>query len=154
MLPTANADLNIYALPVGQGDCTVIQWSNTIWRGNNHSGILGSKKSKTGFTSDKLMHYLYGQRIEYLFLTHQDKDHINYVQELFSKLSEQNIPYPIVYHSCPWDRYGIEVPNLDHREIKHCCPCGSINICQGNVDLKVVASALNNCPPAPNKSQW
>ena len=148
MLPTANADLNIYALPVGQGDCTVIQCP-TQFGGEITIVDIGSKKSKTGFTSDKLMHYLYGQRIEYLFLTHQDKDHINYVQELFSKLSEQNIPYPIVYHSCPWDRYGIEVPNLDHREIKHCCPCGSINICQGNVDLKVVASALNNCPPAP-----
>ena len=42
------------------------------------------------------------------------------------------------------------MPNLDHCEIQHCCPCVDINIiCQGNVNLTVVASALNNCPPAP-----
>ena len=86
MLPAANADLNIYALPVGQGDCTVIQCP-TQFGGEITIVDIGSKK-KTGFTLDELMQYQYRQRIECLLLSHRDEDHVNYVKELFSKLSE------------------------------------------------------------------
>ena len=148
-LPNADANLNIYAIPVGQGDCTVIQCPST--KGGKITIVdIGSRKS-TGFSKNDVINYLSGQYIEYLFLTHSDKDHVNYVVSLFGDLLANQIPYPPVYHSCPWSRYKINVPNLVHNEIKTCCPCNSVTICQGAVTLNILASGFNKCPTSsPN----
>ena len=148
-LPNPDANLNIYAIPVGQGDCTVIQCPST--KGGKITIVdIGSRKS-TGFSQNDVINYLSGQYIEYLFLTHSDQDHVNYVVSHFGDLLANQIPYPPVYHSCPWSRYKINIPNLVHNEIKTCCPCNSMTICQGAVTLKILASGFNNCPTSnPN----
>ena len=148
-LPKADGNLNIYAIPVGQGDCTVIQCPST--KGGKITIVdIGSRKS-TGFSQTDVINYLSGQYIEYLFLTHSDQDHVNYVVSLFGNLLANQIPYPPVYHSCPWNRYNINIPNLVHNEIKTCCPCNSMTICQGAVTLDIVASGLGKCPTSsPN----
>ena len=148
-LPSPDANLNIYDIPVGQGDCTVIQCPST--KGGKITIVdIGSRKN-TGFSQTDVIKYLSGQHIEYLFLTHSDKDHVNYVVSLFGDLLANKIPYPPVYHSCPWSRYKIKIPNLVHNEITTCCPCNSMTICQGAVTLKILASGFNKCPTSsPN----
>ena len=150
-LPAANANLNIFALPVGQGDCTVVQCPA---RTGGHITIVDIGSTKvTGFDKTAVIDYLSGQVIDYLFLTHSHKDHINYVEGLFDDLLAHGLPYPPVYHSCPWSRYNINIPDLNEHEITRCSPCETYKICDDTVDLKVLASELNNCPTSesPNR---
>ena len=139
--PAADGNLNIFAIPVGQGDCTVIQCP----KGDITIIDLGSRKS-TGFGQQDLINYLNGQNVEAIFLTHSDLDHTNLLMPFLSSLKAQGKPYPLVYHSCPWTRYGVKVPGLKTTEIKSCCPCGTIKICGKAVDLEIKASGYNNCP--------
>ena len=132
---------NIFAIPVGQGDCTVIQCP----KGDITIIDLGSRKS-TGFGQQDLINYLNGQNVEAIFLTHSDLDHTNLLMPFLSSLKAQGKPYPLVYHSCSWTRYGVKVPGLKTTEIKSCCPCGTINICGKAVVLEIKASGYNNCP--------
>ena len=87
-LPKANGNLNIYALPVGQGDSTVIQCP----KGDITIIDLGSSKS-TGFSQKDFINYLYGQKVQAIFVTHSDKYHIiNYLKPFLSSLKSQGIP--------------------------------------------------------------
>ena len=146
-LPAADGNLNIFALPVGQGDCTVIQCPN----GDITIIDLGSRKS-TGFDSQDLINYLNGQNVEAIFLTHSDLDHVNLLMPFLNSLKAQNKSYPPVYHSCPWTRYGVNIAGLKTTEIKSCCPCKTINICGNAAALEIKASGYNNCPDPNDES--
>ena len=95
-LGPADNNLNILALPVGQGDATVIQ--RTVQDGGKITIVdLGSTKD-TGFGKPEIVHYLYGHHIEYIFLTHADKDHCSYVDGILN--DRQPSQYPTIYHPC------------------------------------------------------
>ena len=147
---SANSDLNIYALPVGQGDSTIIQCPSQF--GGSITVVdSGSCKSTNYMTAQDVAHFLSGQMIEMIFLSHPDKDHINYVDAILQGRSH----YPVIYHSCPWNTntYGkfIKTTGLTHRQINNCCgktgknACHQYTICQGNVKVNVLASGLGGC---------
>ena len=95
-LPSADANLNIYALPVGQGDLTVIQCPSAY--GGTISIIDAGSSANTGFTKSDVLDYLNGQYIERVILTHPHADHINYIGDILTQASK----IPPVYHSCDW----------------------------------------------------
>ena len=154
-LPDADENLNIYALPVGQGDCTVIQCPR---RDGNKITIIdaGSGTEGIGFNRERLVKFLSLRErganrvtIQSIFLTHPDEDHINYIDAILNAYGS-----PVdVYHSCGWEHYNdlahahpIQVPSCCGR---NCIP--PITLCeggdQGNVILRVIGSEYtgNNC---------
>ena len=92
----ANSDLNIYVLPVGQGDSTVIQCPSQ-YGGNITVVDSGCCKSTNYMIAQNVTNFLNGQTIEMIFLSHPDKDHINYVDAI---LQGQNL----VHLSCIEER--------------------------------------------------
>ena len=94
-----------------------------------------------------------------IFLSHPDKDHINYVDAILQGRS----PYPVIYHSCPWNAntYGKYIKTTGLNPIKigspDCCgktginKCPQYTICQGNVKINVLAAGLGGCTGNKNK---
>ena len=79
-LPPANDNLNIYALPVGQGDCTVIQCPRTgTGNGKGAVTIIDAGTFKDHFDPKAFGNYLKGARIKYVILTHPHKDHYSLI---------------------------------------------------------------------------
>ena len=143
-LPPPDDDLHIYALPVGQGDSTVIQCPRAD-DGEISIIDMGSSKS-TGVSEDDLVRYLNGQRIKYMILTHPDTDHIKYVD---SVLDSYNKSVP-VYHSCPWKKYKVYSPNAVPNRVTKCCGkegCDLVlTLCPtSGATLEVVGSEYYNC---------
>ena len=152
LLP-ADDNLNIYALPVGQGDCTVIQCPS---RDGNVITIIDAGSSRvTGFTRDDLVNFLELNEvtINSIFLTHPDEDHIKYIDDIL-KAYKDNVT---VYHSCDWGKYTertrAKVNSSYAREIRvpYCCGqnCNqnqhSRILCEkSGVRLKVIGSEYNN----------
>ena len=96
-LPFPNSDLNIFALPVGQGDSIIIQCPA------QYGGFVtvvdsGSCKSTNYMSAQNVSDALKGHIIEKIFLSHHDKDHINYVDAIVQGRN----PYPKIYYSCKW----------------------------------------------------
>ena len=108
-LPKPDGNLNIYAIPVGQGDCTVIQCPREL--GGKISIIDIGSTTKIGFNQEKVANYLSGETIEIVILTHADEDHINYLNAILKPLAPS--AYPKIYHSCHWKSYKDKVGNLD-----------------------------------------
>ena len=149
----ADSDLNIYALPVGQGDSTIIQCP--IQYGGYVTVVdSGSCKSTNFMTKEDVATFLTGQMIEKIFLSDPDKDRINYIDAIMQGRN----PYPTkIYHSCQWNAntYGkyIKTTGLTHNQIggPSCCgktgtrACPQYTICQGNVKVNVLASGLGGC---------
>ena len=121
-LPPADDNLNIYALPVGQGDCTVIQCP--IADGGKITIIDAGSTKETGFTQDRLIRFLrLRQRgansvtIKSIFLTHPDQDHINYIDAILNAYKDNHNDNVPVYHSCDWGTYTQK--NKTTKEIVH-----------------------------------
>ena len=149
-LPKANNDLNIFALPVGQGDCTIIQCP--ITHGAKISIIdIGSRDSR-GFKREDVVDFIDNQVIETVILTHPHEDHINYLDAVLNGISDTS-KYPVVYHSCNWSQYfSIKHDITKRHRIEQCCneSCPVLDICNGNVILDVIASEQANCELSPN----
>ena len=86
-----------FALPVGQGDCTVIQCPSAY--GGEISIIDAGSSANTGFTKTQVIDAFNGQTVETIILTHPHDDHINYIEDIL-KVIKGGIP-PI-YHPCDW----------------------------------------------------
>ena len=88
VLPPPSGNLEIYALPVGQGDCTIIQCPN----GNlvvNDCGSSGGNR----VTPQQIQAFL-GNRIGdvvAIFITHPDRDHFNYLYSIPWTTSVQKV---------------------------------------------------------------
>ena len=149
-LRDADDKLNIYALPVGQGDCTVIQCPR---RDGNKISIIdaGSRTEGIGFNRERLVNFLRLRganrvTIQSIFLTHPDLDHINYIDAILNAYKE-NVT---VYHSCHWKTYNgrVQSPFAQHQRVNRCCgrDCQEYVICPNtHVNLRVIASAFNRC---------
>ena len=169
-LPRANDNLNIYALPVGQGDCTVIQCPRPNGDGRSVITIIdaGSNRKKIGFNRVEVVNFLRLRerganrvRIEYIFLTHPDEDHINYIDAILDAYNES----VSVYHSCDWTKYTerirgrITSGHADPIKVPSCCGqnCNqnqhSRTLCmKSGVRLKVIGSEYTgqNCETNKN----
>ena len=162
-LRDADDNLNIYALPVGQGDCTVIQCPR---RDGNKISIIDAGSSKgTGFTRHHLVNFLRLREvtIQSILLTHPDMDHINYIDDILNAYGR-----PVhVYHSCTWRphynrwvtlRDGDQETRVPHCCGQHCIP-HTITLCEGGnegnegaVILRVIGSEYTNTNCAGNKN--
>ena len=89
-IPPASGGLEIYALPVGQGDCTIIQCP---------TGTLivldcGSSSCSPQFSAQQVQNYL-GNRINdvsTIIISHPDCDHYNYLYQInFNATNIQNV---------------------------------------------------------------
>ena len=84
-MPPPSNDLVVYALPVGQGDCTVIQCPKI--RGNNHGGNIvlmdcgTSSRQNNQFSATNVESFLGNQinKVVAIMITHPDRDHFNYI---------------------------------------------------------------------------
>ena len=146
-LPQADDNLNIYALPVGQGDCTVIQCPRTSTvNGKGDITIIDAGTFKDHFDPKAFGNYLKGARIKYVILTHPHKDHYSLIDSILDGHTEKLK----VYHSCELGKYkGVKKlnPNESSR-IKKCMgkkECNTeLKLCD-SVTLKVIASELEEC---------
>ena len=159
-IPDADDQLHIYALPVGQGDCTVIQCPKA--KGGPTKGVVtiidaGASNSR-GIDGQGIVDFLTGTELNFAVITHSHRDHFSYMNTILNYYKKK-VP---VYHSCPWSRYknhvksGYAVPT----EIGS---CSSIDDCENrnlpiaslctNVDAKLsfVASAVGECKGNPNQ---
>ena len=171
-LPPADDKLNIYALPVGQGDCTVIQCPRAD--GDRITIIDAGSSKVTGFTREDLVDFLRLDEvtIQSIFLTHPDLDHIKYIDAILDAYNdnENDNDNVRVYHSCDWDRYtrrigrrrgrgrivpAIRLVHENQRTKVHSC-CGPncnqdehlVTLCEvSGVTLRVIGSEFtnNNC---------
>ena len=140
-------NLTIMALPVGQGDATIIQCP--VQYGGKLTVVdMGSSKYKGFMSKQDVAKYLEGFIIEKVFLSHPDKGHNNFLDAALDNLHPQD--YPIIYHSCDWTKYRkyIKTTGITTERIPFCCGrnCPFFKICEGNVTIAVLASEQNNCP--------
>lgn len=158
-IPDADDKLHIYALPVGQGDCTVIQCPRGV--DDPVKGIVsiidaGSSTKDLGINGQDIKDYLEGTRLHYVFLTHADADHLNYMDDILMSRDHE----VSVFHSCSWNKYGCYISSLNAvpQTVPHCfniqscrkvlnlCPNYQPNINAVNsVKLFFVASAVRGC---------
>uniref|UniRef100_A0A1X7UDQ7 Metallo-beta-lactamase domain-containing protein n=1 Tax=Amphimedon queenslandica TaxID=400682 RepID=A0A1X7UDQ7_AMPQE len=150
-LPQPDDNLNIYALPVGQGDSTVIQCPLAD---NGTITIIDAGSSKsTGFTKYDFVNYLKGQSIKYVILTHADTDHVKYIDPLL-QMHDQPVT---IYHSCSWSKYRSKVRSANTAKFRVTKCCGlegcnfSLPLCPNSkVVLNVIGSEYNNCKKGTN----
>ena len=78
VMPPADSKLHIYALPVGQGDATVIQCPSTFG-GRVTIVDMGSSSRSAYMTNKEIMDFFGASitKIDYVYLTHGDRDHYN-----------------------------------------------------------------------------
>ena len=143
-LPPQTNDLNIFALPVGQGDCTIIQCPRGY--GTDVTVVdCGSCKTTNYMSAQDVAATLKLYPIEMIFLSHPDKDHINYIDDIVTGRN----PYPTAYHSCPWtsSTYGRYVTKPPHQQVPNCCgnTCNQYQICNNAVRITVLASGYAKC---------
>ena len=146
-IPDADDFLHIYALPVGQGDCTVIQCPKDNKGGKGLVTVIdaGASNSK-GMGKEEVAKFLGGTRLHLVVLTHSDKDHHAYIDYILEGL-KTNVN---VYHSCCWKSYKVNSKYANPVQIGE---CGSIKECgvtlklcpNAAVTLSVVASAFGGC---------
>ena len=150
-IPDADDQLHIYALPVGQGDCTVIQCPKAY--AHDKKGLVtiidaGASNSK-GIDAQGIINFLAGTRINFAVLTHSHKDHLKYMNDVLKSYNQK----VNVYHPCDWSSYGVSDDYAVSKEVPRCIgipDCkkhvSELALCP-NVDIKLsfVASAVGGC---------
>ncbi len=85
VMPPPDAHLHVYALPVGQGDATVIQCPIAKYGDQSHVSIVdmgstsrqNAEEGITYMTDPEIRNFLGAAQVDYVFLTHGDRDHYN-----------------------------------------------------------------------------
>lgn len=155
-IPPADNDLHVYALPVGQGDATVIQCPTQLG-GSLFVVDMGSTRNRGFMTKDNIRTWLNGQRVEGIFLTHPDRDHFNLMNAIGANIPDR-LP---IFHTCEASEYdGVSMDmagwNANLVRIQKCVAddndcrsglpsCGNLQICQDQALIRVLAAELNDC---------
>ena len=98
--------LHIFALPVGQGDATIIKCPDTK-DGSTGNAVLGkltvidmgsSSCTVNGCMNTKkaISDFIGDHKVKYIFLTHPNKDHYNLITAIEKKLDVDTV---MIYHS-------------------------------------------------------
>ena len=167
-IPNADDQLHIYALPVGQGDCTVIQCpksANDPVKGTVSIIDAGSRNSM-GIDDKGIVKFLKGTRLNFAVITHSDKDHLSYMDTILNYYGETYMYKRetgkkkkfTVYHSCAWSSYDVESEYAEPKEVKRCVSiekckkfiselklCPHLKSGQDDHTLSFVASAFGRC---------
>eukprot|EP00731_Ephydatia_muelleri_P012009 Em0006g903a len=149
--------LHIYALPVGQGDGTIIQCPNgdiaivdlgSSTRKHNDipdvvlpmKRVKGSDNAHYYMTDDELKDFLGDTNVKYVFITHADTDHYN----LFVKIDPKRLQTVIeAYVGCEAEDYKEMQEWLKKYKVQYNPKLGNVvSICHGSmpeVNVKVMA---------------
>lgn len=153
-IPDADDKLHIYALPVGQGDCTVIQCPRA--NGGLAKGFVtiidaGSSTQNRGINGQHIVNFLGGTRLNFVVITHSDDDHLNYMNDILN-FYQQDV---IVYHPCSWQSYSkIDTVHANPKQVHSCYSIANcknqvpeLNLCphDDSIKLSFVASAFGGC---------
>ncbi|XP_065913469.1 uncharacterized protein [Dysidea avara] len=76
----SNTYVQVYALPVGQGDCTIIQCPSSGDIIVFDCGSSGANRIPPSYVQTFLGNNI--NKVRYIFLTHANKDHYNYLYEI------------------------------------------------------------------------
>ena len=162
-IPDPDGDLHVYALPIGQGDATVIQCPKGT--GGLTVFDIGSTKFKGFMTRSDVSRWLGTQQVDAIFLSHPHVDHYNFIDALSGNLKSEGIA---IFHACNASSYK-KLPSLTAGwnaslvRVTRCVandrscetrlpPCRNYTICGGRGVLRVLASELNNCITDPNEN--
>ena len=162
-IPDADDSLHIYALPVGQGDCTVIQCP----RGKDGSDpvkgtvtiIDAGSSNNGGMNGKEIVEFLAGTRLNFAVITHSNRNHWSYMNTILKFYGEREIgtkkkfPNFPVYHSCAWSSYGVTSKYAESREVPTCAGtemCDEeVKLCphleNTGLSLNFVASGFGGC---------
>ena len=156
-------DLYVFALPVGQGDATIIKCPDTEEPGKLTIIDMGYSSCVVGncMGKEEIKNFIGNHKLEYIFVTHPDMDHYNLLPALYDNV-DANVR---LYHSCAKKDYTYSKKNpLDDikskiefvRRIKKfdCTKGGpTYTICEGKAFIHVIASELgNSCVKRPNEA--
>ena len=144
-IPDADDSLHIYALPVGQGDCTVIQCPQG--NGDPTKGVVtiidaGASNSK-GIDGQGIVDFLTGTELNFAVITHSHRDHWSYMDTILNyygktyKRETGNEKKFTVYHPCAWSSYGVMS--------KYAKPM-KVHRCVGIEECEDYISELDLCP--------
>ena len=154
-IPDADDFLHIYALPVGQGDCTVIQCPRDHNHGNKGlvSIIDAGASNREGMGKQQVFNFLFGTHLN-LVLTHSDRDHLAYIDYILEGYGK----HVNVFHSCCWKSYKVKSKFARPVQIGKCGSikeCGvTLSLCRNAVvTLSVVASAFGDCKDKRAKNE-
>ena len=92
--------LNVWMLDIGQGDCMVICEGNRIF-GPGSVYVIDCGSSTKKQVGDKrlvpMLKYYGVDRIDGVFITHPDSDHLNGIEELVAGAKEENLSIGTIY---------------------------------------------------------
>ena len=133
-IPNADDQLHIYALPVGQGDCTVIQCPRAS--GDPPKGTVtiidaGSSTGNVGMNGKDIVDFLAGTRLHLAVLTHSDADHLKYMNGILNSYKR----YVSLYHSCKWNNHYKNYITSDYAKPKEIPHCKNIKDCWDKLNL-------------------
>lgn len=154
-IPAPDESLHVYALPIGQGDATVVQCPK------NTGGLtvvdIGSTKFAGFMTRSDVTSWLGTQRVDAVFLSHPHTDHYNFIDALGDNINQEGI---VIYHACDalsykdlesrtdgWNASLVRVTRCianDYDCGRDLPPCQKYQICNEGL-LRVLASELNSC---------
>jgi len=165
-IPESNGLLNFYALPIGQGDSQIVQCPNGDLTIMDLGAGAGGNSGYWGAT--EITYFLLGDfyRIRNVVVTHNHADHFSM---LGSVLTRENglTGLQNIYLSCTFEGANINVRNWvqsiegeDNVRTFNgglACgpsgvPCGEVDLCPGDPDIKATIMAANmaNCNPQFN----
>ena len=151
-IPDADDQLHIYALPVGQGDCTVIQCPRASRFDTKglvtiiDAGAMGNR----AWNGQDIVNFLDGTRPNFIVLTHRHADHRSYVDDILNLYKKK----VTVYHSCDWEHYDVNSQYAKPKRIRRCVGIKDCekrvlekSLCPSDrhVTLSFVASAVGEC---------
>lgn len=127
-LPSPNENVNVFALPVGEGDATVVQCpgevdieSKVVHGGELNIVDIGSSKNQGYMSREEISEWLYKTytaKVSNIFLSYPNRDHFNYLGSL-EEPGRENIQSVKIYHTCS---------TTDYKEV-------SLNVAQWNPKL-------------------
>ena len=159
--------LHIFALPVGQGDATIIKCPDVNGNPNKQLAVIdmGSSSCTVGGcmdTEDDIRHFIGDHKVKRIFLTHPDKDHYNLITALTDKLDND----VSIHHSHDKEcyKYARKAPLqalLDLNSVNQRVTTDRINevdcnnpptktLCP-NVGIRILTSQLGRCCGGPNE---
>ena len=159
--PPVPGVLQVYGLPVGQGDCTIIQCPN----GNVIVFDCGSSSTAQGWGYVQVQNFLGNSinNVQIIMLTHGDSDHSNYLPLIpwNANILQRIIIGGVVgdYSQRPIDVRGwlqgfqqrVHTVNNGQECIGNCMVNGGTNFC-GNVNIQFSILAANVGPSSNEKS--
>ena len=154
--------LHVFALPVGQGDATVIKCPDgnggkltIIDMGSSSCKVNGCVK-KEGITN-----FIKHHTVEKIFLTHPDIDHYNLISAVVDNVDKDTE----LYHSChrnkyiynyhaPLDDIALKIKSIKRINKLDCSEEGhrKFSICGGAASIVVLASGLEDACTRSNNN--